>query len=101
MNSIEKFREVVWAAITTAAAAGAEADQLHGVLLELASLDRAAARDTAEGLDGLIDGDEDDLGTQLALARELLRRVAGDATRPMQEEPTARDVPVRAAGRPS
>jgi hypothetical protein len=80
MSPIERFRETVRAAITTAAAAGAGQDQLHGVLLELAGLDRMAARDAAESLDQLIDGEDDELTEQLAPARELLRRVTGGSS---------------------
>jgi hypothetical protein len=47
------------------------------VLLELAGLDRATARDAAENLDQLIDGEQDDLAEQLAAARDILRQIAG------------------------
>ena len=78
MDPIEQFRETVSAAITAATAAGAEQVQLHRVVFDLIGVDTAAARDAAEALDQLIDGnDEDDLGTQLVPARDLLRRIAG------------------------
>jgi hypothetical protein len=80
MQAIEQFRETVLAAIGTATSAGANQDQLHAVLLELGGLDRATARDAAESLDQLIDGEQDDLAEQLAPARDLLRRVAGGST---------------------
>lgn len=77
MNPIEKFRDAVTNAISAATAAGAEPGQVRQVLFRLASLDTAAASDAAENLDGLIDGnDEDDLGTQLAPALNILRQIA-------------------------
>lgn len=78
MDAIEKFRETVQQAITAATAAGAEPGQVQQVLIRLAGLDRAAARDAAENLDQMIDGEQDDLAEQLAPARDLLRRAAGN-----------------------
>ena len=77
MDAIEKFRETVEAAFKTAAVAGVEQAQLHCVLFKLIGLDPTAARDAAENLDQLIDGEEDDLAEQLAPARDLLRRIPG------------------------
>lgn len=77
MDAIEQFRETVRAAVTTATVAGAEERQLHGVLLEFAGLDQAAARDAAERLDNLIDGEQDELAEQLAPALNILRQIAG------------------------
>jgi hypothetical protein len=77
MSPVEKFRESVQHAITTASAAGARQDQLHAVLLDLAGLDRTTAREAAENLDQLIDGEQDDLAEQLAPARDILRQIAG------------------------
>lgn len=78
MNSLEQFRVMVANAISAATAANAELAQLHRILFEFINLDPATAGEAADNLDQLIDGDtEDDLGVQLAPARDLLRRVAG------------------------
>lgn len=77
MSPIEQFRETATNAIITATAAGAEPGQLKEVLLRLAGLDPATVREAAESLDGMIDGEQDDLAEQLAPARDLLRRIAG------------------------
>lgn len=77
MNPREKFREAVEAAFKTATAAGAEPAQLQLVLLRFAGLDLDAAREAAESLDQLIDGEEDALAEQLAPARNILRQIAG------------------------
>ena len=79
MDAIEKFRETVTNAITAATAAGVEQGQLNKVLLRLAGFDPAAAREAAESVDGMIDREQDDLAEQLAPARDLLRRIAGNA----------------------
>jgi hypothetical protein len=77
MDAIEKFRETVTNAISVATAAGAEQGQLHRLLLEFIGVDPAAARDAAENLAGLIDGEDDDLAEQLVPAQAILRRIAG------------------------
>lgn len=78
MNTIEKFRDAVANAVTDATVAGAEPGQVQQVLFRLAGLDTAAARDAAENLDQLIDGEEDDLGNQLTPALNILRQIAGN-----------------------
>jgi len=78
MNTIEKFRDAVTNAIITATAAGAEERHLHAVLLDLAGLNRAAAHEAANDLDRLIDGEQDELAEQLAPARNILKRIAGN-----------------------
>ena len=77
MGPIEQFQLTVTNAIAAANAAGAEPGQLQQVLLRLAGLDPAAAREAAEGLDQLIDGEDDDLAEQLAPARNILKQIAG------------------------
>ena len=77
MNAIEQFRDAVTNAISVATAAGVEQGQLNEILLRLAGLDPATAREAAESLDSMIDGEDDDLAEQLAPARNLLRRAAG------------------------
>ena len=78
MAAVEQFRNAVTNAISVATAAGAEQGQLRQVLIRLAGLDPAAAREAAESLDGMIDGEEDDLAEQLAPARNILRQIAGN-----------------------
>lgn len=77
LNAIEQFRVAVTNAISAATATGAESGQLNEVLLRLAGLDPATAREAAESLDSMIDGEEDDLAGQLTPARNILRQIAG------------------------
>lgn len=78
MDAIEKFREAVANATSVATTAGAEQVQLHRVLFEFVGVDPAIARDAAENLDQLIDGEEDDLAEQLVPARDILRQIASN-----------------------
>jgi hypothetical protein len=75
MNPLEKFDSAVQQALAEAFAAGATKTLLDAVLMTIAGIDPEAARDAVAALDGLIDGEDDDLAEQLRPAREILRRL--------------------------
>lgn len=78
MNPTDQFRQTVQNLRDSAIASGADQNELRRILLELSGVDAKAAHEAAESLGGLIDGEEDDdLGSALTPARNILQAIAG------------------------